>query len=294
MLKVFVSTGGHAFARDAFEAMVRAVGIQPCFVDQPAAAMLMNPEGLRGFDAVLLHDMPGMDFRGPVDMRPEPLAPPPELVAGLAALVDQGMGFVALHHALAGWPAWPAYAELLGGAFLYRPRMIRSELCQGSAYCTLARYEVTTAGGANPVLAGVPARFELVDEPYRHELFEADIEPLLWRGPVDGNFLSATDVVRRLPDPSEERARDSAIIGWATSAGNSPVVSLQPGDRAETFAHPAYRTLVGNALRWVASSKARDWALARGRTIAFNNPSPSGKRPDKPDRAPAAPAGAIP
>lgn len=56
--KVFVAIGGHAFARDAFEAMVRAIGVQPCFVDQPSAAMLMNPDGLRGFEADLLHDMP--------------------------------------------------------------------------------------------------------------------------------------------------------------------------------------------------------------------------------------------
>ena len=293
LLKVFVATGGHAFARGEFEAMLRAVGVQPCFVDQPAAAMLMNPEGLRGFDAVLLHDMPGMDFRGPVDTRPEPVAPPPELVAGLAALVEQGMGFVALHHALAGWPAWPAYSELLGGAFLYRPRVIRGELRQGSAYCPEARYEVTTAGGAHPVLAGVPARFELLDELYLQELFEADIEPLLRRGPVDGRFLSATHAVRRLPDPGEELASESAIIGWATSAGNSPVVSLQPGDRAETFAHPAYQTLVGNALRWVASPPARAWAAARRRTIAYDIDSPSGKRSDKPDPAPSAPAGAA-
>ena len=101
-LNVFVATGGHAFARDALEEMLRAVGVQPCFVDQPAAAMLMNPDGLRGFDVVLLHDMPGMDFAAPVETRPEAVAPPPELVARLAALVDQGMGFVALHHALAG------------------------------------------------------------------------------------------------------------------------------------------------------------------------------------------------
>lgn len=294
-VRVFVATGGHAFARDGFEAMLRAVGVQPCFVDQPAAAMLMNPEGLRSFDAVLLYDMRGMDFHGPVDMRPEPVTPPPELVAGLAALVEQGMGFVALHHALAGWPAWPAYAELLGGAFLYRPRMVRSELRQGSAFCPNARYEVKTAGGVHPVLAGVPAQFELVDEPYRHELFEADIEPLLWRGPVDGRFLSATHAVRRLPDPGEEpQAPEAAIIGWATSVGNSPVVTLQPGERAETFAHPAYRTLVGNALRWVASPSARAWSAARSRTIAFDIDSPLGKMNDKPDPDPSASAGAAP
>jgi len=103
-LNVFVATGGHAFARDALEAMLRSVGAQPCFVDHPAAARLMNPEGLTEFNAVLLHDMPGMDFRSPIANRPEPQSPPPALVRGMTELVDQGMGFVALHHALAGWP----------------------------------------------------------------------------------------------------------------------------------------------------------------------------------------------
>ena len=164
---------------------------------------------------------------------------------------------------------------------------------RGEAANQVARAEIGLAH-AHPVMAGVPARFELVDEPYRHELFEADIEPLLWRGPVDGRFLSATHAVRRLPDPGEEpQAPDPAIIVWATSAGNSPVVTLQPGDRAETFAHPAYRTLVRNALRWVASPSARAWAAARSRTIAFDNDPPLGKRFDRPDRAPSAPAGAA-
>jgi hypothetical protein len=283
LLNVFVATGGHAFARDALDEMLRAVGVQPCFVDHPAAARLMNPDGLRGFDAVLLHDMPGMDFRAPVETRPEPIAPPPELVAGLAGLVEQGMGFVALHHALAGWPAWPAYAELLGGAFLYRSRVFGGELRPSSAYAPTARYLASIARSSNPVLDGIPARFEMVDELYCHELFEADIEPLLWRGPFDGRFSSAAHAVRRQPDPDEQRSVPaSAIIGWATSALHSPVVSLQPGDGPETFAHPAYRRLIGNALHWVASAEARTWAKARGRASPFDNPlGPTAGRPSQ-------------
>lgn len=289
-LNLFVATGGHAFARDAFEAMLRAVGVQPCFVDQPAAALLMNPDGLRGFDAVLLHDMPGMDFGAPVEDRPEPLAPPPTLVAGLADLIEQGMGFVAIHHALAGWPAWPAYAELLGGAFLYRPRIVGGKLRQGSAYCPHARYEAVRSHTRHPVLEGVPERFELVDEPYRHPLFEADIEPLMWRGPVAGEFLSATHAVRRQPDPGDEPpAPERAVIGWATSAGNSPVVALQPGDNAATFANPAYRTLVGNAVHWVASPEGRAWAARRAQ-VRFTAPS-FAEPPIIRHRAQATPAG---
>ena len=52
----------------------------------------------------------------------------------------------------------------------------------------------------------------------------------------------------------------SIAIGWAKTAGRSPVVYLQPGDGPDTFAHPGYRRLVANAVAWVSSADARDWA----------------------------------
>src|SRR6202035_280837 len=60
--------------------------------------------------------------------------------------------------------------------------------------------------------------------------------------------------------PAWEHPPASDLIGWAKTAGRSPVVYLQPGDGPETFAHPAYRRLVGNALDWVSSLAGREWA----------------------------------
>jgi uncharacterized protein len=37
-LNLFVVTKGHAFLRDPYEAMLRAIDMEPTFVDQPAAA----------------------------------------------------------------------------------------------------------------------------------------------------------------------------------------------------------------------------------------------------------------
>jgi hypothetical protein len=42
-------------------------------------------------------------------------------------------------------------------------------------------------------------------------------------------------------------------------ARSSPLVYLQPGDDAATFANPHYRQLVENALRWLASPEAKAW-----------------------------------
>lgn len=38
-LEVFVATKGHAFCRDAFEGLLRAIGVEPKMVNQLAADM---------------------------------------------------------------------------------------------------------------------------------------------------------------------------------------------------------------------------------------------------------------
>ena len=155
---------------------------------------------MRNYDAILLYDMPGLDFSSPVESRPEPVAPPPEFVEGIRALLDEGKGIVALHHAIAGWPA---YAEMPGGAFLYRPAIVR--------------------------------------------------------------FRSACHAVRKIDDERD----------WVPPAA---------------FADPTYRTLVGNALRWVASPEARAWVDER--THGRDHHPSTGMASSTDHSAAAAPAGA--
>lgn len=264
-LEVFVATKGHAFSRDGFEDMLRAINVEPTMVDHPAAAMLLHPEAMARFDAVLLYDMPGLDFRVPVSRRPEPVEPDPALRNGFLRLLESGKGVVALHHALAGWPGWPEYGEALGGRFLYRPQDGRG----ASGYLPDARYTVCRAA-EHPVTAGLPDRFELVDELYACErLADRDAMPLLLRdGPLDpARVLSAMHAVRRESQEGWVPPADDAVIAWVRAAGNAPLVYLQPGDGPQTYANEHYRRLLGNALHWVASAEARDWACrAAGQT----------------------------
>ena len=110
-LQCLVAVRGHPFDRNGFAAMFEGMeGIAVTMVDQPAAALLMNPEGMRDFDALVLYDMPGLDFDAP-DHPPAYVDPPKALVEGLPALLEEGKGIVALHHALAGWPTWDFYRD---------------------------------------------------------------------------------------------------------------------------------------------------------------------------------------
>jgi uncharacterized protein len=263
--RVLAITGGHRVDLGAFGGMLAAVcaerGWVWAHVEQPSAQDWLRPEHAGAFDAIVCHDLPGLRLKR--GRAPEPDGPDPATAGALAALLDQGQGLVMLHHALAGWPAWEGWAHALGGRFHYAPGRLRG-VDWPSSGTRIARYTARVSAPDHPVCAGV-TDFELTDELYCCTVFAAEVVPLL-RADTD---LDPTRFVRTYEHVlyGEDAAPDctghppaSDLIGWATVAGRSPVVVLQPGDSAATFALPQYRRLLGNALAWVASEPARRWA----------------------------------
>ncbi|WP_226016395.1 ThuA domain-containing protein [Novosphingobium sp. FKTRR1] len=253
-LQVLVAVRGHPFDRTAFDAVFQQMdGIAATMVDQPAAARLMNPDGMRGFDALVLYDMPGLDFEAP-EGAPHYREPDPALREGFRALLEQGTGVVALHHALAGWPTWREYHDWLGGQFLYHPGEVRGAPVLDSGYAHDVTHEVSVLAD-HPVTAGLPERFTLTDELYLAQVFEADVTPLLRSSAAftRDHFWSADLAVRgRMHDREGwDHPAGSNLIGWTKQALNSRLVYLQPGDGPSTYADPNYRRLVENAIRWV-------------------------------------------
>ena len=218
-LNVLVAAKGHPYLRDPFMAIFDQLpGIACSLVEQPAVQRLMNPDAMAGYDALVLYDMPGIDFtRGPEFVEPDPA-----FKAGLLALFDQGKGVVALHHAIAGWPAWPQYAELLGGRFLYQPGELRGRRVPDSGYRHDVTHDVIVARPDHPVVAGLPERFTLTDELYLSEVFEDSVQPLLRSSATftrDG-FYSAAQAIAGKMFSNEGWAHDDGpdLIGWTKRA----------------------------------------------------------------------------
>ena len=255
-VRVLVSVKGHPFDRSAFGAVFDEMeGVQASIVDQPAAGRLMNPDAMAGFDALVLYDMPGLDFRAPEP--PRFVEPEPQVRAGFRALLEAGIPVIALHHAIAGWPAWPEYADWLGGRFLYKPGKLRGQPRLDSGYRHNVAYDVEAVDLAHPILQGSPERFPLTDELYLYEVFEAEVEPLLRaRGPsfTREHFFSAEQAVggRMFSNEGWEHAPGSELVGWTKRALASPLVYLQPGDGPATYADPNWRGLIRNAIHWAA------------------------------------------
>ncbi|WP_394998381.1 ThuA domain-containing protein [Sphingomonas sp.] len=265
-ISVLVVVGGHPFDRNSLAGLFEGMdGVAATFVDHPAAMQLMTVEGMRGFDALILYDVPGIDLRrGMAEQKPDVVAPTAEFCAAFLRLLDNGKGVLALHHAIAGWPAWEGYAEILGGRFAYLSGRLRGKDVVDSGYLQYVTYDAVVVEPQHPLTARLPPRFSLTDELYLFEVFHDSITPLLVadRRFRDADFFSAEAAVahgRMHDNAGWSHAEGSNVLAWVKRAGNSPLVYVQPGDAAPTFADPNYRLLIENAVRWVSSDSARQW-----------------------------------
>ena len=253
-LNVLISVKGHPFERDAFAAVFESFeGIRHTFVEQPATQAFMSPDAADPWDVLVFYDMPGIDF----STQPPGLVPPSDVLKqGFMELLASGKGMVFLHHAIAGWPLWPEYGEVIGGRFFYLPSQCRGQPVLDSGYRHDVSHEVSVADTTHPITAGVDETFLLTDELYLYEVFEDDVEPLLTSAHTFDreHFFSAHHAVtgNMFCNDNWPHPDGSALIGWTKNEGQSRIAYLQPGDGPETFASRQYRQLLQNAIRWAA------------------------------------------
>ena len=103
--RLLAVTGGHRVDMADFTAMLDAVCAERGWVWahalQPEAQRWLREDLAGEWDAVLLHDIPGLRLaRGRM---PEPFGPSADQAAALLGLLRAGQGLVVTHHALAAW-----------------------------------------------------------------------------------------------------------------------------------------------------------------------------------------------
>ena len=265
--QVLLSVRGHPYDRNSFLSIFeQRPGYCITAVEQPATAHVLAAAG-DSYEALVFYDMPGLDFH---HRPPQQVAPPETLKSRFLALTEAGKGMVFLHHAIAGWPTWPEYGEIIGGRFHYAPAQMRGRAVPDSGYRHAVDYNVKVLGN-HPVTAGIPETFPVTDELYLYEVFEADVVPLLvsdfdFSAENFGSAYEATGGTQ--PGDTSQAApwrqdRGSNLVGWVKHYNNSPIVYLQMGDAPAVYDNPHYRQLIYNAIDWVCSAEAKAWAQAR-------------------------------
>lgn len=250
---LLVLSGGHPYEAEPFTALLASLGgWEVTHLVHPEAEGAVTAGAADGADAMLFYDMPGYAF---ADGGVTVTAPSSGFRAAIERRLSSGRGLVAMHHAIAGWTAWPRWSEIVGGRFLYQPGEVRGEACLDSGYRHDVDYRAEVVAD-HPVTLGLPPDFAVNDELYLAEVFEKDVTPLVRARHefVAENFYSAAHAIAgRMFDNSDwPHPPGSNLVGWARHEGQARIVYLQFGDGPSTYSNPHVQQLLANALDWTA------------------------------------------
>lgn len=257
-VRATVLSGGHPFDGPAFAAMLESLdGVECTHVPWPEAEAVFAPGGLDDTDVLVCYDMQGIAF----DRTANPARPAPSatVIEGWERLLAAGLPVVALHHNIAAWPAWERYADIVGGRYHYVAATLHGQQWPDSGYRHNVHQTLTVVDPNHPVCEGVPASFELTDETYLCPVFEDRLTPLLvsdapkTEADFHGTALALSG--KLYENEGWHHPAGSKLAGWTHTVERSTVVYLQPGDGPEAFGNPHYRRLLGNAIRWGATTR---------------------------------------
>lgn len=272
MINLLVVSKGHDYDHSSFMAMCASFDdVQTTLVEHPAAQSVLASADVARYDVVFFYDMcgiPGMDL--PHDLSAGSGAPTASYAESVAALLDRGVGLLLVNHATVSWANWPLWRDISGSSFMLASGELRGQSVPGSGYrgghgpFPNATVELVPQQ-AHPVLAGLERGFSITDELYlKTDLYGPHVVPLL-RGDYDfvvENF-TAPPLAPQAERESWNHPPGSDLIVWANAVGNSPVVVSDVGDGPLAYDNADYRTLLHNAVNWLASENSRAWAKAK-------------------------------
>ncbi|MER7684951.1 ThuA domain-containing protein [Streptomyces sp. NPDC097610] len=252
-LEVLLITGGHAFDREPFLAAWQSdPGFHVTHMEHPAATDAIADGRAAEYDTVVFYDMPGVDPRGPA--KPQRL--PAGVREGFEEMTRRGTGLVFLHHALASWPAWEGYAELVGGRYHFWPGALRGTHWPDSGYLPETTHRINVLAQDHPVTQGVEGSFTLRDELYLCAVLEDSVTPLIGSDFEfhTENFYSTFRAMggHMFDREGWEHPVGSGLVGWTREQGASRIVYVQPGDGVAAYGNGNVRRLWFNGVRWAA------------------------------------------
>ncbi|MDC0660560.1 ThuA domain-containing protein [Leisingera sp. SS27] len=254
VIEALLVTKGHIFEREPFFEMIDTLSrpgpdiyINWTHVEQPAAEALMDVKRAERYDVIVWYDMPGVIFTG----SNPPFAhydPSPEYKEGFLSLLDAGKPMLFLHHAIAAWPTWPEFAELLGGRFHFLPGELGGKKYPGSGYRFRVPQVITVENPNHPIVAGLAPQFDLNDEAYMYAVLEDEVNPLL-----SSDFSFTADKFHHGGIGFQDHPRGSNLIGWTKLARNAPIAYLQIGHGPKVYSDQNFLRLIANSVLWAKS-----------------------------------------
>jgi type 1 glutamine amidotransferase len=215
-IKVVVVTAGHGFKKEPFfEIFESCDDIEYVEAKQQDHSELF--EDISGWDAdvIVLYNMT------------QEISPARQ--ENFTALLNHGVGLVALHHSIGAYQKWPGYRKIIGGRY-YLSEMEEDGVIHGkSNYKHGLDIAVHVSDKRHPITRRMKD-FVIHDEAYKKCVFEKDNHVLL---------------------TTNHPASDEPLC-WVRRYGRANVCYIQLGHGPEAYANENFRRLVSRAIRWSA------------------------------------------
>ena len=215
-LQVMVLTGGHGYDQPQFEEMFGSFnGVEVTYAELDKDGSSFDDISDWNYDAMVFYH-----FRMPIS---------PTSQANVLKLTEKGIGIVALHHGIAGFPDWPQWRQIVGAKYFLKDTQEDGTLWKRCTYKHDVEIAVEPADTSHPITRGVTP-FVILDEAYKGYRLEPDNHLL----------LTASH-----PECQKE-------IGWTRTFKQSRICYIQLGHGKDAYENPAYRKLLNQAIRWTA------------------------------------------
>ena len=227
-IKAVVVTGGHGYDKKPFDAIFASFDDMTCDTFQlKKDSEIFDDVSQWSYDVIVLFNM----TQKISDAQKK----------NLLALLDKGVGVVALHHCLGSYQDWPEYKAIIGCKYHLSKWVEEGVERPGSGYREGVDIKVHVEDDKHPITSGM-TDFTVHDEVYNKQSFDAKNQVLL-----------TTD------HPQSDKS-----LAWVREYGKARVCAIQLGHGPGTFANPVYRRLVHRAIQWTARQPIRDLKTAAG------------------------------
>ena len=215
-IRAVVLTGGHGYDEQEFPKLFADMkGIEITYAAQKGQSELFEDITDWPYDVIVLYTMSqNISEVGRNNLK---------------KLLDDGVGLVALHHAMSGFTGWPEYFKIIGARYFLEDTVEDGVTYPTCTYRHDIDFTIRVADPDHPVTKGL-ADFEMHDETYKG-----------YRVYPGNRILLTTD-----------HSESSEQIGWVRRSGNANVCTIQMGHGPQAFTQPQYQQLVGQSIRWAA------------------------------------------
>jgi uncharacterized protein len=215
-IRVLLVTGGHPFEKEPFFKLFKDnPDITYQAVEHPKVYAMFKAEGASQYDVIVTYDY-GQKITE-------------EAKADFVARLKEGKGLVVLHHAIAAYPDWPEYWNIIGAHYYLAKTNINGVEKRRSGWKEGMHFRIHIADPNHPVTRGV-SDFDTHDEAYKWFDVAQDCHPLL-----------TTD------EPESNR-----VIAWAKTYEGARVVYMQCGHDHFAYENPSIQQILRQAIRWTA------------------------------------------